>query len=160
MAAHLAARDEIRHAAVMKFFAEREGARVPPARVARQRRRSLEAIAIENAVEGCVGETFGAAVARFQSQRAANRGLRLAMKGIADDETRHAEFSWELARWLGPRLSLAARTRVKRARSRAVRTLARSVAVEIDGTAIATLGLPSAAQATALVAYLRKSVWA
>jgi hypothetical protein len=144
----------------MKAFAEREGARVPPVRITRHRRRSLEAIAIENAVEGCVGETFGAAVARFQSKRADDKGLRSAMKRIAADETEHAELSWDLARWLDRRLSPAARACVKSARSRAVEVLARSVAASSESGASVPLGLPTAGQASAIVEHLRKSVWA
>jgi hypothetical protein len=144
----------------MKAFAEREGARVPPVRVVRQRRRSLEAIAIENAVEGCVGETFGTAVARFQSKRADDKGLRSAMRRIAADETRHAQLSWDLARWLDRRLSPDARACVKSARSRAVGALARSVAASIESSAIVSLGLPTADQASAVVEHLRQSVWA
>src|SRR5580658_1383630 len=59
--ARRAARDEVRHARVIRSFAERAGARVPSLRVKAARARSLEAMAVENAVEGCVNETLGAA---------------------------------------------------------------------------------------------------
>ena len=52
--------------------------------------RELEAIAIENAVEGCVRESFGALLATWQAKTAGDARVRAAMKRIARDETRHA----------------------------------------------------------------------
>src|SRR6185295_13862649 len=53
-----AARDEVRHARRIRALGRRfGGAYVPPA-IERRPARSLEAIAIDNAVEGCVRETY------------------------------------------------------------------------------------------------------
>jgi hypothetical protein len=73
------------------------GASVPSPRVRHTRARSLDAVACENAVEGCVHETFGAAVAVMQSERAREPSCRDAMKRIAADEIRHAELAWAVA---------------------------------------------------------------
>jgi hypothetical protein len=155
-----AGRDEVRHAAIMKDLAERAGARVAPVRVARRPQRTVEDMAVENAVEGCVGETFGAAVACFQAKRVTDRRIRSAMKPIAADEIRHAQLSWELARWFDRQLTPAARRRVRKARSHAVEALARSVAATTHSSAAAEIGLPTAVEAAALVDQLRGSVWA
>lgn len=55
-----AMKDEARHASVTKRLARRYGGSTPRPRIERHPVRSLEAVALENAVEGCVGETFGA----------------------------------------------------------------------------------------------------
>src|SRR5207302_2062069 len=64
--ARRAQRDEVRHARLMARMARRFGGAPVPARVAPIGPRALDEIAIENAVEGCVRETFGALVASFQ----------------------------------------------------------------------------------------------
>jgi len=158
-ASRRAARDEIRHAAVMGKLAERADSLVGAVRVERRRRRTLEALAVENAVEGCVGETYGAAVARIQAKRAGDRRFRGVMMRIAADETRHADLSFELARWFDQQLSPAGRRRVRDARNRAVHELARSVRRAAPGSVVVTLGLPTADQATALIDELRRSLW-
>jgi hypothetical protein len=153
------ARDEVRHARTIGALAERAGARVPAARVSKQRVRSLEAVAIENAVEGCVAETFGAAVATVQAGRALSPEVRSAMARISRDETRHAELSWAVAAWLDTRLDDAAKARVRRARDGAVRRLLRSVTREPPRQLVRTLGLPTADEALAVATDLAKSLW-
>src|SRR5262249_18706716 len=65
-AAERAARDEIRHARLTGRLARRFGGDLCRARVKKLATRPLDEVAIENAVEGCVRETFGAMVATFQ----------------------------------------------------------------------------------------------
>jgi hypothetical protein len=154
-----AARDEVRHARTMRALAEKEGARVAVARTPRRPLRSLEAIALENATEGCVRETFGAAVAHVQGARASDPRLRDAMQRIARDETRHAELSWEVARWLETSLSGAARDRVHAARARAVDALAAQISREPEADVMRELGLPTAAEAIAMVNELNARLW-
>jgi hypothetical protein len=159
-AARRAARDEVRHARVMTALAEREGAGVPAVRVAARDVRRLEAIAIENVVEGCVRETFGAAVAVVQAARAGDAAVRDVMRGIARDETRHAELSWALAGWLEARLDAAARARVQAAKRRAVRALVRSAGHAPDGELASAVGLPSACEARRIARALAATLWA
>ena len=52
--------------------------------------RALGVVAIENAVEGCVRETFGALIASWQAEHARDPGIKRLMRSIARDETRHA----------------------------------------------------------------------
>jgi rubrerythrin len=157
-ASRRAARDEVRHARVFKRLAERAGARVPEVTIDRREVRRLEDMAIENAVEGCVRETFGAAVAMIQAQRAGDAGVRRVMQRIARDETRHAELSWALARWLDTKLDVDGRRRVQQARTRAVEALVREAAHEPDASLKGRLGIPSASQAHALLDHLSSTL--
>jgi hypothetical protein len=154
-----AARDEVRHARVIRGFAERAGACVPSPRVTSPRVRSLDAMAVENAVEGCVHETFGAAVAVVQSERARERSVRNAMKRIAADEIRHAEIAWAVAGWIDGRLDGRARARVRRAQARAAEGLVRSASQPRDAAVVAELGLPTPVEAHALAIALASSLW-
>ncbi len=158
-ASRRAARDEVRHTRWMKKLALCAGARVPPVRIEPARVRSLEEVAVENAVEGCVRETFGAAVALIQAERAGDARVRRAMRRIARDETRHAELSWAVARWIDARLDAAARLRVREARAGAVEALAHEVAREPDASLTGPLGVPSASQARALLDGLQATLW-
>lgn len=158
-ASRRAARDEARHARVTKELAERAGATVPRVEVEPGEARSLEYMAIENAVEGCVRETFGAGVAMIQADRATDMNVRRAMKRIARDETRHAELSWAVARWLEPQLDAAARRRVREAQAKAVAALIRDAAREPDASLTELLGVPTASQARTLLAHLKATLW-
>jgi hypothetical protein len=147
-AARRAAADEVRHARIVARLA---GAVAPPVvRVDRPKGvRTLEAIAVENAREGCVRETFAALLAERQARRAASPRVRAAMTGIARDEATHAALSWCVAEWIEPRLSSRARRRVDRARRAAISTLRRELlAIPAANT---QLGLPGAAEASALL---------
>jgi hypothetical protein len=150
-AAERSARDEVRHARVMSRLARRHGAAPSPLRLTSERRaRSLEAFALENAVEGCVRESFGALVATRQATHAHDPELAHAMGRIARDETRHAALAWRVARWIEPRLSDGARARVRRAIGEAFAALRCEVAstpVDVAGA----LGLPAGREGVALV---------
>jgi hypothetical protein len=154
-----AARDEVRHARVMRQFAERAGAPIPPVRLGTRSARPLKAIAIENAVEGCVRETLGAAMAGVQAVHAKNPQVRSAMARIARDETRHAELSWELARWLDSQLGPGERRLVRDAAAQSVDAIASSLGAWIDPAIARELGIPTSVQLAALFGALRESLW-
>jgi hypothetical protein len=117
------AKDEIRHARLMARFAKKHGAVVPRVDVENIGVRDLESIARENAVEGCVGETYGAALAVWESEHATSVDMREAMRAIAGDELRHAALGWAVAAWAEARLDAEARERVSDARRAAAREL-------------------------------------
>jgi hypothetical protein len=148
--AERAAHDEVRHARVVGRLARRRGAKRGRLEVARAEPRSLEAFAIENAVEGCVRECFGALVATHQAANARDPEVRRALSAIAEDETRHAALAWEVARWVTPRLRPSERARVARAMRGAFEALA-CEARSTPGDAGRELGLPEANHARALV---------
>ena len=147
-----AARDEVRHARATTALARRHGVRARFATVARVSGRPLVAIAMENAVEGCVRETFGAVVARWQARTARDPVVRAVMVRIARDEARHASLAWAIDAWARPRLDRPARARVERARADAVRALSASK-VDLPSYADA-VGLPAHAVQRALFAAL------
>lgn len=139
----LAARDdEIRHAKAMGALARRHGAEVAPPVVAPFAERSLEAFAIENAVEGCVLETFGAVVGLAQAERAADRDVRRVMRTIARDEARHGELAWAVDAWVRTQLDADAQRRVRVAREEAARALLSAGGPRLDAVTARRLGLP------------------
>lgn len=150
-----AAADEVRHAAVMTALAHRYGARPPRVEVTLPRPRGLAEVAIENAAEGCVRETFGAVLALWQAHTAADPKVRAAFRVIARDEARHAALAWAIDRWAAPRLAPEATAQVAAARAAAICQLQDSN----ETRAIAALGLPSATAARGLVARACSSLW-
>ena len=143
--------DERRHARMVAALARRFGARVPRAVVPERDVRSLEAIAIENVVEGCVREAYGALAATHQAAQATDPVVRRAMTAIAADEMRHAALSYAIDDWTRGRLTADARRRVARARDEAHASLARDVAWPIPRPTAAVAGLPDPAEARRLV---------
>lgn len=160
--ARRSARDEIRHtkttAKLATMFGARPGAWTDKPAVAPRRSRTLEEIAIENATEGCVRETFGALVGMFQAERAEDETIRRAMKTIARDESRHAALSWSILAWADGELDDAARTRVKAAMDDALAKLATDVVVEPSADLRTRAGLPSASEAASLVAAFQRTM--
>jgi hypothetical protein len=141
--------DEIRHARETSQIARRFGAVVPPVVVSPMITRDLFSIALENVVEGCVRETYGALVATFQA-RMATRELRPMLLRIALDEGRHAELAHDVARFLDRKLTPSQRERIDRVRAEALQDL-RCEIREPPAELVLTAGLPSRAQALALL---------
>jgi hypothetical protein len=155
-----AARDEIRHARATRGLFRRRGRGVAISTAPRRVRPSLEEIALENAVEGCVRETYGALVAHWQSRTAADPRIRATMQRIAADETRHAALSWSIHAWTRSRLSRDARARVEAARRKAILELVPRSSRSYRGEWMHLAGLPSALQARALAEALERTLWA
>ena len=122
--------------------------------------RSAFDIALENAREGCVRETYGALVATHQAQRATDTRVAETLKHIARDETHHAAFSWDLAAWLTTQLSAEDRALVALERALAVARFGVAHDSGLDPDAKVAAGLPDAETARALYTGLHKSVWA
>lgn len=150
--ARRAAVEEERHARIVGGLARRRGAVPPAVRVARASRRSIVRIAIENAVEGCVRETFAALVACHQAASARARDVRRSMKAIARDETSHAALAWDVHAWILGALTPDERRRVERARKREARRLAATWGS--PPAARDALGLPASDRGRALAAAL------
>lgn len=158
-AAREAARDELRHAAVTGALARRFGAVAHWPCIERGSVRDLEAIALDNAVEGCVRETFGAAVGCYQARAARDPEVAQVMQGIAQDETRHAVLALQLDAWLLPQLDHAARARVEQARRRAIAELRESFAGMVASEPGALAGLPDREHSQLLYAVLARELW-
>jgi hypothetical protein len=136
-----AADDERRHARVVGQLAGARGGVVGPVRAEVPRNRATVALAIENATEGCVGETLGALVVAYQSRAAEDFELRKAFRRIAGEEQEHARLAFDLHAFFGAKLSAAERCGViaamRTAAERAMRTRFRR-----SGRVARALGLP------------------
>ncbi|WP_244221838.1 ferritin-like domain-containing protein [Corallococcus exercitus] len=159
-AALASAVDEVRHADITSRLARRFGAVPPPPSVADVPPRPLIEVLLDNAVEGCVRETYGALVAHHQALHAEDPEIREAMAVIAEDETRHAGLSWDINAWAAPKLSQAERDTLREARRQALAVLRAEVAVPLDARLTAEAGLPSPAVGLALLGSLEQELWA
>lgn len=157
--ARSAARDERRHTRLMGDLARRYGATPPRPTVRRRGVRPLREVAVENATEGCVRETFGALLATWQSSHAGDAEIARAMERIADDETRHAELAWAIAAWLDTVLDEPARGAVREARDGAVRELLRELAGETPAELVTIAGMAPTAESTRMARHLAASLW-
>jgi len=157
--ARRAVRDERRHAAIMARLARSHGAEAAARPLAAGPVRSLEEVALENAAEGCVGETWGALVALWQSQRALDPAARAAMLTIAADELRHAALAWRVDAWARARLDPAAARRVRDARDAHLAAL-RASRHEPHPAVVAGAGLPSQREAARLLDACERTLWA
>ncbi len=120
--------------------------------------RDLAAVALENAVEGCVRETFGALVATWQATHARDARVAAAMAVIAEDETRHAALSWSLHAWADERLDAGTRRSVRVAMEGALASLRDDLAPTVGEDLCRVAGMPSPAEQRALLAQLHASV--
>lgn len=159
-AAARAADDEVRHAHLTGRLSARYGAAARAPTVVPRTAADLEALALENAVEGCVRETFGALCGAHQAATAADPVVRAALAGITADETEHALLAWQLAAWVEPRLDRGARRRVDEARRAAVRELRAESEASVEPELCAVLGLPTPERAVAMMEAMQAEVWA
>jgi len=161
-AAARAARDEVRHHRMMTALARRFGAE--PAELPRdlpEHVRPLEAIAIENAIEGCLRETVGALVADRQAAFAVDPAIRAASRAIARDEAGHAALAFAVDRWVRGELSPTAVQLLDAQLAAAATRLAREAAAagkpvpaELTGKA----GLPSRTSFREIVAGVTRTL--
>ena len=151
-AASRAIRDEMRHVRQTSALARRFGEEpVAPRPVPTRARRSFDAIALENAVEGCIRETYSALECAWQAEVAADPVVRATMKRIARDEMRHLELSWAVHAWALGRLDADGRARVAAAQRTEISTMLAELSVDPHESLRRTGGLPRAAQSRALV---------
>jgi len=159
-AALASAMEEVLHTDVSTRLAHRFGATPRSPEVEALPPRSLFAVALDNAVEGCVRETFGALVAHHQALHARDAQVRSLMTDIAEDETRHAELSWAIDRWAWEQLPASEREALREAQREAVATLRAEVAAPLDTALVTEAGMPSPELAVSLVDSLARDLWA
>jgi rubrerythrin len=157
--AHVAREDEQRHAAVMHDLALSRGGSPVVVRTVDFRPRALIELALENAVEGCIRETYGALVGAHQAARARDLELRMAFRGIAPDEARHAALAHAVHVWASERLSAENRERLRKAQLGAVFELAKECSTSPDPELIEAAGLPDSGMACALLGELTRELW-
>lgn len=150
--ARAARKDEVRHAEMASALATKHGVLASRPSTPKHASRDLEAIALENAVEGCVNETFSAALAMWQAERAAPEH-RAHFAKVARDEARHAALAARIDAWIMPLLDDDARARVEAARAAKWDALERA-----RSAGEGSVGLPSTHEAHALVRALRHAL--
>ena len=157
-AARRAADDERRHTLAMGALAAAHGATVPTVTAPARATPTLVELARDNAVEGCVRETFGALVALWQAERAADPTVRATMRDIARDELRHAALGWQIDAWAHAGLTPDGRAEVARAKRVAVAEL-RAALGPADAAVVERAGFPSHQQALRLLDRCEAAVW-
>ncbi|MFV8752976.1 ferritin-like domain-containing protein [Nannocystaceae bacterium ST9] len=143
-----AADDEVVHAAAMTEQARRAGVE-PATPSADSPVDDLLAVALHNAVEGCVHEAFAALIAAHQARSCDDPELRELFARIADDELRHGQLAWDLHAWLLERLDDGDRARVEAAQHEALARLASTTRSNATRTP-ADVGWPSPAVAAGM----------
>ena len=118
-----AALEEVHHARMMAKLAGDEGCDLPTLDFGHLPKRSLFELAMDNAVEGCIFETFSALKAQYQAQHATDTRLLALMKVIARDETAHAQLAWDIHQSLMARLSKVEQKQIQEAQQQALQAL-------------------------------------
>ena len=149
----------LHNAAVLESMALRWGVRPRQPKVVSIAVRPLDALAAENAGQGCVRETWAALEAQYQSLYARDPVIRRTMRRIATDGLRHAEFSWSVDSWASRRLGPQGRDRVAQARAQAVADVLEALSVERERCLCIEAGLPTAATARGLAQALAEVLW-
>ena len=85
--------------------------------------RSLYELALDNAVEGCIFESFSALKAQYQAQYATDQRILTTMKVIARDETNHAQLAWDIHHYLMAQLDESERLQILEAQREASQQL-------------------------------------
>jgi hypothetical protein len=152
--------EERRHARVMARLARRYGGRPVAPRIQPVQPRSLANVAIDNAAEGCIRETYGALVAMVQSRRARDPVVKQALGGIARDELRHAALSWDLAQWARTSMNASERRRVRRAEQDALERLETELTGPQPESVCRAAGMPDPDEARRLFVGLRDGLLA
>lgn len=151
-AARRSAADEVRHTRAMQALAQRHGAAMAEVDIRPFEPRGLEAMCLENAVEGCVRETFGALVTGWQARTAQDAEVRRALEPISRDELRHSELAWAVDAWAAERLSAPERARILQARRETLSALEHEVGSQTPpARLVREAGVPTREQALHLV---------
>lgn len=157
--ARLAVAEESRHAEMAGLLSAAYDAEVPAVNVDDFVLRSLYEIALENAVEGCVNETFAAACGLWQSEHAQLDVFREVIAHISDEETGHAALSWDIHAWVMPQLTEAQRTQITVAQTEALDKLMADFKQEGNPVLQRAFGLPTRDDAARLFTQLQETVW-
>jgi len=157
--AQQAVRDEEKHTQQMTSLAIRFGHAPQRAVVESRDLRGLYDFALDNAVEGCIRETLGAAQARHQARQAEDCEIRRIMSEVAEDETRHAELSWDLHDWALRLLSENQRATILKAQRAALSELKLEAAAEFDVETQRICGVPHAKVTLEMIRALEENLW-
>ncbi len=136
-----AAEEERRHAQLTARLAAQLGAELPEVPEVSLEVRELDAVALENEVEGCVRERWSAAIVGHQAAGAPH------LAPIARDEAEHARLSQQVSSWARSALGAAGARRLTSAGDEAREQLLAELAARGDAAFERGLGLPTAERA-------------
>lgn len=159
-AAARAVEDEVRHTRIMTWLARRHGGKLQRPPRGPRHVRLLGELALENAVEGCVRETYGALVAWVQACAAADPQVAQAFRRIAVEETDHAHLAFAIAEWAHGRLTASELRLLKDAQREAIAALRTEVQREPPPGLAHLIGLPAQAVAEGLLHEAERTLWA
>ena len=145
-----AARDEIKHARMMHTVCVSLGQKVAKPTIDDVPNRSCFSLALENAIEGCIHESYAALQALHQSQHAKTSEWRELFGTIAVDEIKHAQLSLQIHQWLMKKLTAEERQRILAAQQRAVQQLIDYHTAHEPDSKLSILGLPDSKTAVRL----------
>lgn len=154
-----AANEERRHTRLVGGLAHQLGGQFGISRERPTELRSLEALALDNAVEGCVRETFGAMIGAYQSEHARDPQVRAVLASVAEDELGHGAWSWTLGEELERRLPVSSRRRVREARDEALASMAHGLLARRTSLERRELGLPDESRLETMASALRKAMF-
>ncbi len=156
VAARKAVLDERRHAHVVGELARSRGGAsiVIHSDLSNASPRDLTTIALENAREGCVRESFAALLCAYAASASPDPEVRRIMRDIARDEAEHAAFSWNMHAWARTRVPREQGERLDAEIDRGFEELSRTL--DQDGATFAWAGA-SPQVAHRLIAKLRAS---
>lgn len=119
-----AAKEEVHHAVL---FARLAGIQEIPTCEKQRKKKSIFEMALHNAVEGCIYESWAALMAHHHKKHCSDPRLRSVYKVLAQDETKHAQLSWDLHDWFLSQLSKQECAHVLDAQKRALFELSKRV---------------------------------
>ena len=116
-------------------------------------------MALENAVEGCVRETYGALVGAYQAATAKHPQIKETISQLVQDEIQHASLSLAIWQWASPQLSKAERAQIAEIQAATVASL-RAAAHERHAEELySEAGYPQTDVALGMLDALQGSLW-
>ena len=145
-----AAEDERRHTKIMMTIAQQYTQSIPALQIERQPS-DLFSMALHNATEGCIHETWSALEAHLISHSAKTPELRSAFAVISREESAHAQLSWDLHHWFCEQLTEEQVKQLQRAQRLALQQLPNQIASGVIDSPV-VLGLHSRTDLNAIAA--------
>lgn len=137
-----AADDERKHVQMTKAMAIRHGVIPQTAQCAPTQLRDLWSLALDNATEGCIQESFAALQTQWQSTKATDFISAWVLNKIGEDETRHGELSWEIHAWCCEQLTSENKRQLEKAQKATLLDLC-TREHSTDNTGFETIGAPT-----------------
>jgi hypothetical protein len=149
-----AAKDEVFHAKLFRKLAMECGAELEEPQQ-RSLSDDLLTVAIHNATEGCIFETWSALIAVHQALHSPHPELAKIYRCIAIDETQHGQLAWDIHKWMMSQLSVEEQQIIHTEQLKALTKLRNIAALESEDQ---FLGRPTRSKAQTLAAVFIEKV--